>query len=350
MVRTARAWPWTTWCGAALSLHTACTTPESIRASPAPAPTPAPAPASANPFGSEEADHLLFPEAADALDARAACRADKPERERIRCLIALRYRDDAVAADLALDLYAQSGSIPGLDVAKDFDGKYRGLLHFVPALPIAGERRHLEWVSFAFRDYEAFFRDLGVTSDTLFRWRTLALRFFRSVGVPTPSAYAEGWAIAYNVAGTLNASPESVRETLFHELFHLNDEFHRAWSSRTLAVDYAAIVKRCHASKACLAPYAPSRSMAHGASGDAGSTYYAFHPANTVEEYAAEVALRYYREQRAALHHETLAEPPFKCGPDENGRAWRALASEFFAGVDHVGACAPSASSRSSAR
>ena len=95
-----------------------------------------------------------------------------------------------------------------------------------------------------------------------------------------------------------------------------------------------AIVKRCGTATACLAPYAPSSTIVRG------STYYAFHPANTVEEYAAELALRYYREERAALRKEALGAPPFKCGPPENARAWRALVDEFFAGADHVGPCA----------
>ena len=31
--------------------------------------------------------------------------------------------------------------------------------------------------------------------------------------------------------------------------------------------------------------------------------------------------------------------PAFKCGPDENRRAWEAIAAEFFGGVDLVPAC-----------
>ena len=153
-----------------------------------PAPAPAPAPANAEAFGSEEADQILFPDPAESADGRAACRADRPEPDRIRCLLALRYRVDPLAAAIALDLYAQSGSIAGVDVAKDFDGKYRGILHFVPALPTGADRRHLAWVAGAFRDYEAFFRDIAVTSDARFRWRALAVRFFRSVGARTSDA------------------------------------------------------------------------------------------------------------------------------------------------------------------
>ena len=34
-----------------------------------------------------------------------------------------------------------------------------------------------------------------------------------------------------------------------------------------------------------------------------------------------------------------LTAPPFKCGPPENARAWKALVTEFFAGIDRTPAC-----------
>ena len=64
-----------------------------------------------------------------------------------------------------------------------------------------------------------------------------------------------------------------------------------------------------------------------------------FQPGNDVREYAAEVALRWYREQRARLRGEPLPGPSFECGPEENRRAWEAIAGEFFAGVDLVPEC-----------
>jgi hypothetical protein len=57
-----------------------------------------------------------------------------------------------------------------------------------------------------------------------------------------------------------------------------------------------------------------------------------------VREYAAELALRYYRETRAILRKDKPI-APFKCGPPENARAWTAFVAEFFAGVDLVPAC-----------
>lgn len=55
-------------------------------------------------------------------------------------------------------------------------------------------------------------------------------------------------------------------------------------------------------------------------------------------EYAAELALRYYREQRAAFRALPKVKA-FKCGPPENARAWAMMRDEFFGGVDAVGPC-----------
>src|SRR6185369_9315892 len=147
----------------------------------------------------------------------------------------------------------------------------------------------------------------------------------RSVKRTTPSAYASGWTVAYNVAGSLNTSAGAVRETLFHEIFHLNDAAHGDWSPRVLGPVFDAIVARCGTRVACLRPYAPGDTMVRG------GTYYAFQPDNgeSVHEYGAELALRYYREQRAVIRRERLAAPAFKCGPDENRRAWTAMVAEF---------------------
>jgi hypothetical protein len=76
--------------------------------------------------------------------------------------------------------------------------------------------------------------------------------------------------------------------------------------------------------------------------------FYAFHPDNGVGEYAAELAIRYYREQRAVLGMATPADAKpraphatgaFKCGPPDNARAWDLLVREFFGGVDLVPPC-----------
>jgi hypothetical protein len=68
-------------------------------------------------------------------------------------------------------------------------------------------------------------------------------------------------------------------------------------------------------------------------------TYCAFQPGNDVHEYAAEVALRRYMEQRAIVRAERPVRPAFKCGPPESRRAWAAVVDEFFGGVDLVPGC-----------
>jgi hypothetical protein len=128
------------------------------------------------------------------------------------------------------------------------------------------------------------------------RFKPLTLRFMRSVAARTPSAHAHDWTVAWNLAGSLHTSADAVRETLFHEIFHLNDDepSHRppdneAWSLSALG-------------------------------------------------YAAELALRYDREQRA-IFRELPKVRAFKCEPPENARAWALMRDEFFDAVDQEPAC-----------
>ncbi|WP_394842239.1 hypothetical protein LZC95_34815 [Pendulispora brunnea] len=276
--------------------------------------------------------------AADILFLPGVTRPDAcvgGDDEIIRCLIRTRYAGDPEAATLATDLYAGSGAVAGVEVERTMDGGYRGMLHLVPALPSKVNRVHLAHVVHAFADYEAFFSALLRDHEGRipYRWRALAVRFFRSVKARTPSAYASGWTVAYNLAGSLNINDDSVRETLFHEIFHLNDAAHDDWSRRTLKESYDTILARCGTSTACLAPFAPGSTKVRG------GTYYAFQPGNDVAEYAAELAIRYYREQRGALSLGPKVVPPFKCMRPENARAWAALVQEFFAGIDHTSGC-----------
>ncbi len=252
-------------------------------------------------------------------------------------MIALRYRDDGAAQAIALDLYARSGGVAGVERERQIDGGFRGEIRLVPELPVNGHRKHLAWVAAASADLDDLFRGLAARASApiAYRYRPIAWKFLRSVGRTTPSAYAEGWAIGYNVSGSLHGSADAVRETLFHEIFHLNDEARGDWSRRVLGGLYDGIVARCGTKVPCLTPYAPSRTMVRG------GTYYAFQPDNGdgAHEYAAELALRYYREQRAMLRGEPRILPAFKCGPEENGRAWALLVAEFFGGADLVPAC-----------
>jgi hypothetical protein len=254
----------------------------------------------------------------------------------VTCLIERAYAADPDARQLALALWSERGDLAGVGADEIMDGGYRGKIHLVPQLPIGAHRQHLMWVAAAMRSIDQFFRAAFADPPApRYRWRGLAFRFVRSVGKRTPSAYATGWAIQYNVAGSLLTSAGGVRETLIHELFHDNDEDHGDWSARRLRADYAAIVARCGQRVACLAPYAPNTTMVRG------GTFYAFQPNNgdAVHEYAAELAVRYFQEQGEMLAAGKLARRAFKCGPAENARAWQALVDEFFAGRDRVPAC-----------
>jgi hypothetical protein len=253
-----------------------------------------------------------------------------------RAAIAERLAADPDARDLATALYDLTGTVVTTVSPRTIDGGFRGRIRLVPALPIRADRKHLSWSLGAFRDIEATFDGLQVpAAPATYRFRDLELAFFRSVGRTTPSAYAIDWTVAYNVAGSLFKDEASVRETLVHEIFHLNDFAHGDWSRRVLAADVAAILKRCGQRTACLEPYAPGKTMVRG------GTWYAFQRGNgeTVREYAAELAVRWYEEQRAALRGERFPGKAFKCGPPENARAWTAMVGEFF-GVDRVPACA----------
>jgi hypothetical protein len=244
------------------------------------------------------------------------------------------YKADPKAAAIARSLYEDFGAVATAGEEEEMDGGYRGEIHLVPELPAGKYRRQLAWVSSALHSIDAFFA--GFDRPPSYRWRALTVRFVRSVGKRTPSAFASGWTITHNVVGSLLGSERGVRETYVHELFHLNDFDHGDWSAKTLAKDYAAIVKKCGTKSSCLAPFAPNTTKVR-----ATGTYYAFQPNNgdSVHEYAAELALRYFKEQTEVAARGKLARPAFKCGPPENARAWQALVDEFFAGRDLVPAC-----------
>lgn len=275
--------------------------------------------------GLEAAKKLLAP------GARTTC----PD---VDCLLAAAYADDDQALELARALFRSTGGVAGVGPEELMDGGYRGKIRLVPQLPKGSYRKHLVWVLAAMTELDQFFTDLyaGDSHVPSYRWRALELRFVRSVKKRTPSAYAFGWTIEYNVNGSLLTSAAGVKETLVHELFHNNDFDHGDWSAKTLQRDYDAIVRRCGTKASCLAPFAPGTTKVR-----ATGTYYAFQPnnGNGVHEYAAELAVRYFREQSQMLRDGKLARRAFKCGPPENGRAWAAFVAEFFAGRDLVPAC-----------
>jgi hypothetical protein len=251
----------------------------------------------------------------------------------VRAAVASRFASDPEASRIALDLLDTTGDEVDVLPPQRMDGGYRGVIALVPALPVGGDRKHLTWVTDALHDFDRFFAAIGARAAPRYRWRSLTLRFFRSVGNTTPNAFASDWTVAYNVNGSIDTSADRVRETLFHEIFHLDDADHGDWSPRRLTALQDAIERRCGVRTACLAPYAPTSTIVRR------GTYYAFQPGNDVHEYAAEVALRWYQEQRAIVRGERPVRPAFKCGPDENRRAWEAVTTEFFGGVDLVPGC-----------
>ena len=295
---------------------------ETITESSAVAPAPPPA--------TRDVAELLFP--GEQL-APERCPGD--EATRTRCLLDERFEGDVGARDMARRLFSDLGVVAGVERDHVLDGGYRGLIHLVPAPPIGGLRVHLAWVSTALRDIDAFVGELrGRAKEPLhYGARPLAIRFFLSKGHTTPAMYAEAETVAYNVVGSLNTSGPAVRETLFHELFHLADQRERGWSDGALAETHAAILARCGRKTACLAPFAPHDTQVRG------GTYYAFQPGNGPSEYAAELAVRYFRETRAALAGKRFATAPFKCGPTENARAWSLLVATFFGGLDLTPPC-----------
>jgi hypothetical protein len=256
----------------------------------------------------------------------------------VECLLQRAYQADPKAAELALALWKDTGDVAGVGPEEVMDGGFRGTIQLVPELPIQGYRKHLSWVVEGTRSIDQFFSALFANQPgPNYRWQGLEFRFVRSLNKHRPSAYAVGWAIEYNVAGSPNLSAPAVRETLFHELFHLNDDMHGEWSAAHLRRDYQTVLGKCGArlSVKCLAPYAPNDTLVRG------GTFYAFQQNNgdTVREYAAELAVRYFKEQNEMLARGKLSRKAFKCGPAENARAWRGLVDEFFAGRDLVPPC-----------
>lgn len=287
------------------------------------------------PIKSRVAARLLFQGEAAAHLARCPGKREA----QISCLIGAAFAKDRRAKDLALGLYRQTGSVAGVEPKRTMNGGWRGFIELVPERPVGVHRKHLGYVVAAAQDFEKFFNAIkkGSSKPIRFHFTNIAYKFLRSVRRTTPSAYARNWSVAYNVSGSLHRSKNAVRETLFHEIFHLNDDKHGRWSERRLSKLVESIVNGCRRgsqlSTPCLRPYAPGTTMVRG------GTYYAFQPGNGVWEYAAELATRYFNEHWTVLAGRRLRKPPFKCGPKQNKQAWQLFAKEFFGGIDRVPHC-----------
>ena len=288
------------------------------------------------PIRLEDAREILFG-ALPRPRALSRCKEageDPGDQRQIRCLIEARYEHDVEAAKIAVALYERMGTIAGLLVEQDFDGGYRGKLHLVPHLPEGEDRKHLAFVAGALYELDDFVAGVEKRAGAKPRYqlRHLAFRFYRSVKAKTPAAFVDGWSVAYNVRGTLNYSQRVVRDLLFHEIFHLNDFVAGQWSTRVLGEVHRSIVTKCGRDADCLEPFARHWLKVRG------GTYYAFMPGNGVEEYAAELAVDYLREQLTMQSGKRVGEP-FKCVAPQNGKAWRVLVDGFFAGTDLVPEC-----------
>jgi hypothetical protein len=277
-----------------------------------------------------DADQALV-EAPPLLSAGACPSA--PGDTRLRCLLEQRYT--GTARGLAVRLFTQHRVVAGVEQAHWMDGGFRGRIRIVPAWPTRGALRHLQAVARAHDTIERTLSALrGRTSSPVrYRHRGIVYRFLRSVRRTTPSAYAIDWNIGYNVLGSLNRNDEAILTTLVHEIFHLNDS--DGFSERELRAVHSAIGGRCGVARRCLAPYSPTATTVRG------GTYYAFQPDNgdAVVEYGAELASRYFLEQREMLERGRLAAPAFKCATAENAQAYAKVGAAFFAGVDLTPSC-----------
>jgi hypothetical protein len=279
----------------------------------------------------DEARQALFPA---GIPPDLAC-AETPDE--VRCLIEALYEDDEPALALALTLYDEFGDVAGVEPEYDMDGGWRGQVHVVPQRPVGAHRQHLQWALDAQRDIARVLGELSQDPNEGFSYRHTGLcwRFFDTPGKRTPSAMALNWLLAYNVSGSLNKSQTSVRELIVHEVFHFHDQAANHWSRRALGPLVDPLVVQCGTDIECLRPYAPNRTQV------VGGTWYAFQPDNgdIAHEYAAELALRYFREQREIVDGRPALQPAFKCGPSPNAQTWQAMVDEFFGGVDRVPDC-----------
>ncbi len=271
------------------------------------------------------------------IDAcRSACPPIAPRDAHVECLLAFRLGEDPEALALARALWADRRTVVGIDPRASIDGYGGAPVDLVPALPVGEDRRHLTWIRQSLDRVETFLAAIEQrsTAPVSFRAQPRVFRFFRTRQPSYPSAYGAQGVVGYNLAGPLFTDPDSTHETLFHELFHLEDERHGSWSIRTLTPVFTRIVELCGDDHDCLTPYAPHDTRVPG------GTYYPFDArTRDVREYAAELALRYYREHEVYLSGAAPETTPFKCATDANRIAWTHLADTFFGGVDLAPEC-----------
>lgn len=267
----------------------------------------------------------------------AACADVHGAREHADCLLRYRFGSDERALGLARAL-SRDGTLIGVETRGEIEG-YRGeIVELIPALPLGEQAHHLDWIRGSLVHYEGFLRSIAehTTKPVAFGAKPDGFVFFRTNEATYPSAFCAGGFIAYNLDGPLHAERRTMHETLFHELFHLNDERAGTWSETELEDIFDAIVERCEDDHACYEPYAPHESVVED------GTFYAFDArTRSVREYAAEIALTYFLEHEALFAGTPRSGLPFKCRAPENALAWRRLVDTFFGGVDLTRRCPP---------
>jgi len=113
----------------------------------------------------------------------------------------------------------------------------------------------------------------------------------------------------YNVEGSLLRARRVSADERVHDCFNTRD--HKDWSQHALSTDFKAIVKKC-GTKSCVSHRTHRTTPKSRPTG----TYYGVPTettANVVHEYAAELAVRYFKEQTEMLANGKLAAKAFKC-------------------------------------
>src|SRR5262249_43471830 len=160
-----------------------------------------------------------------------------------------------------LTLYSETGSLAGLLPEETTDDGHGGKVRLLPARPIGQNRDHLTWIVDAFRDYQRFLKGLSAKGRVTFRDRPVHFRLFYSEKGGNPSALALKRNFGYTLFASFNVPAAAVRNTLSHEIFHLNDSRHEDWAARVIAPVFDGIVARCGQKNACLSPYSPTDTM-----------------------------------------------------------------------------------------
>lgn len=265
------------------------------------------------------------------------CHAAATLNVRIRCGLDDLYADAPQSATVARQLFERHGVVAGVERAHTFNGGFRGQIMLVPARPVGPYAQHLVWVSEAHDAIATVLAGISPHARAPIRYdhRGIVYAFTRSVGRTTPSAYARGWRVGYNVDGSLHRDTAAVFSTLVHEIAHLNDEEYGGVLSKALRPVHRRILAACRGDSRCLAPVAPTRLRVRG------GTYYAFQPNNgdAVKEYAADLASRYFAEHREILYRGRMSSQPWKCARAENAEAYSLIALVFFGGVDLTPPC-----------